>query len=64
MLVYFFSDMNVRVALRAFEDDREIWPWDLLLGLRTEAQVGLLAVVLCVGFCSLGIIIWSLMDIF
>ena len=41
MIVYFFSDMNVRVALRAFEDDREIWPWDLLLGLRTETQVGL-----------------------
>ena len=41
MLVYFFSDMNARVALRAFEDDHEIWPWDLLLGLRTEAQVGL-----------------------
>ena len=41
MLVYFFSDMNARVALRAFEDDREIWAWDLLLGLRTEAEVGL-----------------------
>ena len=40
MLVYFFSDMNVRVALRAFEDDCEKWLWDLPLGLMTEAQGG------------------------